>query len=59
MSVNKNFNLGHFLKLEHIKKGHELLKLQIDEKHDYNFRCIDLEIYRNENYLSDFSAEEY
>lgn len=59
MTISKNFNLGHFLKVHHIKKGFELLKLQINEKHDYNFRCIDLEIYRNENYLDDFNPEDY
>ncbi|MBA9077966.1 reverse transcriptase domain-containing protein [Rufibacter quisquiliarum] len=59
MNGIKNFNLSHFLKLEHFKKGYELLKLQIDEKHDYNFRCIDLEIYRNEKYLDGFDVELY
>jgi len=55
----KNFNLSHFLRLKHIQKGFDLLKLQIDQKNDFNFRCIDLEIYRNEKYVDAFDVEEY
>jgi hypothetical protein len=57
MMINE-YNIGYFLTQEHINKGCQLLKKQIDEK-AYNFRCIDLEIYRREEKFLDFNSEEF
>ena len=53
-----SFNLGHFLSRKHIDSGFELLKKQITEK-GFNFRCLDLQIYRREKSINAFNMNRF
>lgn len=57
MSI-KNFNTGYFLKEEYIQKAFELVKTQIESKHNV-LKTIELEIYRKEKEIKGFNVSEY
>jgi hypothetical protein len=52
------FNLGHFLSKKHVACGFELLKKQITER-GFNFRCLDLQIYRREKSIKAFNVNKF
>ncbi|WP_291127576.1 reverse transcriptase domain-containing protein [Flavobacterium sp. UBA7682] len=54
----KNFNLGNFIKLNHVEKAFELIKLQIEDN-TFSFKTLELEIYRIEEKINDFNCEEF
>lgn len=54
----KNFNLGHFLRIQHIEKAFALLQKQIKQK-SYTFKTIDLEIYRKEKSIENFDCNKF
>ncbi|MHA3788670.1 hypothetical protein ACX0HA_10700 [Flavobacterium hauense] len=54
----KNFNIGNFIKINHIERALELVKLQI-EGDKFSFKTIELEIYRIEDKLSTFDVNNY
>jgi len=51
----KNFNTGHFIKVIHIEKAFELVKLQINDD-NFSFKTLELEIYRAEEKIVDFNS---
>jgi hypothetical protein len=54
----KNFNTDYFLKEKHIQKAYELVKAQIEEKSN-TFKTIELETYRKDKILKNFSVPDY
>jgi hypothetical protein len=57
-TMPKNFNLGYFLKEEHIVKGCELLRIQLSQK-SFTFKTLDFEIYRREKSIETFDPKKY
>ncbi len=53
-----NFNLGYFIKQEHVDKAFELISTQLNEK-SYTFKTIDFEIYRNEIEIKTFDKKAF
>lgn len=58
MENTKNFNVGNFIKINHIERAVELIKLQIDDD-KFSFKTIELEIYRIEEKLLNFDIQNY
>lgn len=56
--MSKHYNLGYFLKVEHVEKGYKLLEKQIQER-SYAFKSVDLELYRKEVSLDSFNVQEF
>jgi len=54
----KNFNTGNFIKLTHVEKAFNLVKLQM-ENDNFSFKTLELEIYRKEGRLTDFDCKVY
>ncbi len=53
-----NFNLGYFIKQEHVDKAFDLITTQLNEK-SFTFKTIDFEIYRNEVDIKSFDKVEF
>jgi hypothetical protein len=54
----ENYNIGNFLKIVHIEKAFELIKLQIDcDK--FSFKTLEFEIYRKEEFTKKFNCKKF
>ncbi|MBL3547064.1 reverse transcriptase domain-containing protein [Chryseobacterium sp. KMC2] len=51
-------NIGNFLKVYHIERAFELIKLQIEDD-KFSFKTLEFEIYRNENVIKSFDSQKF
>jgi len=54
----ENYNIGNFIKIQHIEKAFELINLQLDDD-KFSFKTLEFEIYRNEDLATGFNCEQF
>lgn len=54
----ENYNIGNFLKVNHIEKAFELVNLQIEDD-KFSFKTLEFEIYRKEQASKNFDCQKF
>lgn len=54
----ENYNIGNFLKINHVKKALELINLQIEDD-KFSFKTLEFEIYRKTNVATNFDCQKF
>lgn len=54
----KNYNTGNYLKIHHVEKAFDLIKLQIEDN-KFSFKTLEFEIYRNDNSVTTFNCQNF
>jgi len=54
----ENYNIGNFLKINHVEKAFELINLQIEED-KFSFKTLEFEIYRKSKIIDNFDCKKF
>lgn len=54
----ENYNIGNFLKINHVKKAFELINLQIEDD-KFSFKTLEFEIYRKTDVANNFDCQKF